>query len=466
MRLIFQAILLLILVLTPRYIFASTLQVGSGQTYSTIGAAITAAVNGDSINVHAGTYSEILNVNKSVTIQANPGDSPIINAGGASSNVITINSNSVTITGFEIRNWVGSTNHGIFIYNQDKITVSNNIIHNEGAATTYTCVYVRNSTRITIQNNLLHHCGPGTGLVVQSSHSTDNTYANGTLIISNTIHDNPDDGIDIQGQYITIDGNNIFNNMDTNWVANHPDGIQLISSLVDGFQSVNYTIIRNNTIRNHNQNIYIAGTSATSMDTNYVYVYNNVIYDDANTLVNGVNTDTACAWGIQALYQGIEIHIYNNTLGRAPNSALGLRQGVTGGTHAKNNIIDNNFVAGGSNGFYTDTPAIFSAGELNYNLYFNVGNAVNWNGAYYSSALAFHTAQPNYEANAVDGNPKLNPFPYPGLQSSSPAKGVGVNLSTYFTIDKVGSARQLAPSPWDIGALVFKTTSPGSVTIK
>jgi pectin methylesterase-like acyl-CoA thioesterase len=40
--------------------FASTLQVGSGQTYTTIGACITAASSGDTCNIHAGTYTEQL----------------------------------------------------------------------------------------------------------------------------------------------------------------------------------------------------------------------------------------------------------------------------------------------------------------------------------------------------------------------------------------------------------------------
>ena len=53
---------------------AATLQVGTGQTYSTIQAAVTAATAGDTIQVAAGTYTEQILVAKDVTINgANAG---------------------------------------------------------------------------------------------------------------------------------------------------------------------------------------------------------------------------------------------------------------------------------------------------------------------------------------------------------------------------------------------------------
>lgn len=55
-------------------VYAATLEVGSGQTYTTVASAINAASNGDIVNIHPGTYDEALEVNKELIIQSSTGD--------------------------------------------------------------------------------------------------------------------------------------------------------------------------------------------------------------------------------------------------------------------------------------------------------------------------------------------------------------------------------------------------------
>ncbi|MBN1540058.1 MAG: right-handed parallel beta-helix repeat-containing protein [Candidatus Thermoplasmatota archaeon] len=58
---------------------ASTLYVGNDQTYKTINAAVSAAIDGDTIRIFAGIYHETLSISKSLTFQGNGSASTIIN---------------------------------------------------------------------------------------------------------------------------------------------------------------------------------------------------------------------------------------------------------------------------------------------------------------------------------------------------------------------------------------------------
>lgn len=76
---------------------AAVLKVGKDQTYSTIQAAINQASDGDTIEVHAGTYDENIEIDKILTIVGN-GTSETFIEGDGTDNVITITSNWVNVS--------------------------------------------------------------------------------------------------------------------------------------------------------------------------------------------------------------------------------------------------------------------------------------------------------------------------------------------------------------------------------
>ena len=110
---------------------AATLSVGSGQTYSTIAAAITAAGDGtgDIISVEDATHTEEgITVSKSLTIQGQGAQNTIVQAhatqGSASDRVFTISSGkTVALKNMTIRN--GKTDIGGGINNSGTLTLMN-----------------------------------------------------------------------------------------------------------------------------------------------------------------------------------------------------------------------------------------------------------------------------------------------------------------------------------------------------
>ena len=68
---------------------AATLNVGAGQTHTTIGAAIAAANAGDTIQIKdSGTYNESLTIGKRITIQADIGQSPVLRGDGVTTHIL------------------------------------------------------------------------------------------------------------------------------------------------------------------------------------------------------------------------------------------------------------------------------------------------------------------------------------------------------------------------------------------
>lgn len=428
----------------------ATREVGSGQTYATIAAALSAASANDTINVHAGTYTEDVSVSVAgVRIQNNTGDSPVVDG------YFNVGSTAgVTIYGLKITGYGTSSTGGGGIQQSggSGLTVDSCEIYDA-----YGCgVYSRNSTSLTINNVTVYGMinpstsgQPGTGIIVISGHASAASYATGIAITNCAVHDNGADGIQVHGQYITISGCNIYDNIDTNWASTHPDGIQLNDATSDGYVDCQHVRIFNNIVKNSTQNIYAQGqTTGDSSVMDDIQIWNNVAYNDAGT-VNGVDMDAIVGKAIFVNGCKSSLLIANNYAGRSAGGySISVRGCGTGSTTIKNNIIQNL----AKNGLWVNESSQVTSGSVDYNIYDCVEDQIVWGSSFYSTLAAFKSTVANQEAHGVEADPLVNALPTPTLQVGSPAIGTGVDLGSTYGLDKAGNARV---APWDIGAYAY-----------
>ncbi len=315
--------------------------------YTTIQAAINAAISGDTIEVWAGTYNENLNVNKQVNLVGNGSLVTTINAGG-STDGIYVSANSVTITGFTIINsGPVSGDCGIELDTVDYCTVQDCNI-----TSTFYAIYLKYSTNCLIRNN---NCSNNIwGVPVGSS-----SYYN--IVRNNTCNDN-DYGISIAGKsenntvennvcnYNTFMGigiggatnNYIFNNtcLKNDW------GVSLSSS-------ANLNIIRNNTCNpSKEEGIYVYFFSSNNVIENnncsgpfYGILLNNNC--NRNKIKN--NTCYSSSNGIR-LNSCTDVLIKNNTC--IENSFAGI---YLGGSSNNNLICNNTLINSAEYGVYVSS---------------------------------------------------------------------------------------------------------------
>jgi parallel beta-helix repeat protein len=115
--------------------------------FNTIAEGIVTVPPGKSVIVSAGTYNEKLIINKGIVLQGAGKESTFINGLGYTGNLITIEADNVTISGFTI-DGNNSASVGIYFNNYSFISINNNIIQNN---TSYGINYSNSSP--TIENN-------------------------------------------------------------------------------------------------------------------------------------------------------------------------------------------------------------------------------------------------------------------------------------------------------------------------
>ena len=424
-------------------------EVGRGKTHASIQACHDAAAPRDICKIHPGTYTENVLVTKAIVFTASGEEMPRIVGG------FDVGSTSdVQLRGLEITTWgrFDAGSHGVQQLSGSNLTVANCRIHDGyGAA-----VYSRNSTRLTVVGNEIYGARipqtkgvvTGDGMYILSAHSVDDTFATGTHIERNVIHDNQEDGIKLQGEYFTVAANEIYNNIDTNWATSHPDGIQVNSGTGDGYRSVRHAIFAGNKIRNHTQNLFVdGGREAWCAD---IRIYNNVLYNDAG-VVNGVAMDVG-AGGFATKNLAVsgcrDVWIYNNTFGRANSDSVRLSGNAAGSVHIKNNIFANSL----RHGLIVTDAGSIADGELDYNLYFTPhGQNISFAGRWYASLGAFKSAVRTQEIHGRSGNPFLADWPKALPLPGSPVIDNGITLPEPYQTDARGTARPQG-SGWDIGA--------------
>ncbi len=165
--------------------------------FNTITEGLIAVASAKSVMVAVGAYNEKLIINKSITLQGASRDNTFITGSGLTGNLITIEADYVTITGFTIHG-ASSAAKGIYFDNCSFININNNIIQNN---ISYGINY-RNSSP-TIENNIIKN----------NNYSGIDIAAGGGGIVRNNSLIFNQHGIRTYGDSCPeINGNNISNN--------------------------------------------------------------------------------------------------------------------------------------------------------------------------------------------------------------------------------------------------------------
>jgi parallel beta-helix repeat protein len=289
--------------------------------YPTIQQAINVASSGDTVYVRAGSYNEVVVINKQINLIGENTDTTIIDGGG-NGDVVKITADLVKVDKFTIKN-SGSTwgDAGIEINSSDNCKIedcdSNNNYHgilldsssnynslsNNKVSKNIKGIWLdRSSSYNTISNNSVSDNIEGIVIDI----SCNNTVSN------NIVFNNTGDGINLHefSYYNTVSGNEISNNI---------IGIDL-------FWAVSNNLITQNQIYNNLYGIYIYNFSSNNM------IFCNIV---KNNIANGITLEGS-DWNI----------VDNNTI---INNDIGLKL-----NNAYHNTIQNNWFSGNNMGIYID----------------------------------------------------------------------------------------------------------------
>jgi hypothetical protein len=434
-------------------VFATQREVGSGQTLATMQACMNAAASGDICNVHAGTYTENVTFKANgVTLQVNTGDTVILNG-----TIDILSFSGAVVDGFQVTGFSVTSYGGIHANNTTGGIIRNNVVHDANGSG----IYVRLVTNFQIYGNSVHGMGgpccitDGDGIVAISNNSTDGTYAHGVRVYNNEVSLNHQDGIELLGQFTSVYGNNVHDNIYSDFASTHPDGIEC-NGIADNYTGCPHTLVYNNIVKNQNQNIYFDGLGTPAQNSD-IWIFNNVVYNDA-TSSTGVSMATATSSQI-ILNVGVTTYILNNTIGGTVQYFDIVLGDPTGGNnaawaftdaHVKNNIITNSLYIG----LWTYPSS--NIVEMDGNIYNNNATAmVHWGTTGNLNSISTLRSTTSMEASGQQANPLINAFPTPTLQAGSPAIGAAVNLTSlgqvFLNSDKNGVARP-STGAWDVGA--------------
>ncbi len=277
-----------------------TVDDSGGKDYNTIQAALNSANENDIILVYPGTYTENIDVNKSVAIiseSANPEDTKV-QAKNSSDHVFNVTRNNVTISGLNITDAFDPDCSGIYCAGIDNCNISNNYVTNNW----YGVSLNNSNNNILYQNDASDNIDMGILLLNSSNNTLDSNtaisnYLTGVAIgisgdnylidniasenilgfdlegpkhklINNSAYDN-DYGIRMQNsiQNILIDNNASGNNLGMSISSSH-DNILMNNSVnennLDGirlYESVNNSLNYNNVSFNSHNGIYLSNST-------------------------------------------------------------------------------------------------------------------------------------------------------------------------------------------------------------
>ena len=324
---------------------------------TTIQDAIYHAIDGDTIAVDEGTYTENVVVNHRLNIIATGlAANTIVTAADPSLPVFYLVVDGTTIQGFTITGTNSSS--GIFLDGVKNCNINNNTIQGYSHA-----IYLRESTNNNILGNIIQNNGNGISL--------DSSTAS---ITNNNIKDNPGDGINVMSSSGSVISGNTITNTGTLdgsvdaiflWEANNNQitGNTLVGggiSLAGSENPSSGNTIKNNNISQHYNGLFNQGNGISlSKANNNIIINNNITSNTVGIKIEESNNN-------QIYYN----NIYNNGQNVAMDTNSNNNQFNTanggnywGSSMPDNNndgIIDNAYIIPGMTDI-TDTSTPFSS---------------------------------------------------------------------------------------------------------
>ena len=171
---------------------AFDVDVGPGQTYTSIQSAIDNSPAGSTIVVHAGTYNERVLINKQIVLKQAPGETYYLNAAGGSP---------------------GYSGHyaAIDIVSSDAVTIDGGTFKYTGTGYNYAAIKVSYGDYHEIKNTVVHNSSQG--IWIHGGHlgsSSVNLGVDGISVHDNTIKDIAYHGIYVQRTWANVYDNTIF----------------------------------------------------------------------------------------------------------------------------------------------------------------------------------------------------------------------------------------------------------------
>jgi WD40 repeat protein len=160
----------------------------SGCDFTSIQAAITAATDGSTIQVKAGTYQESLTITKPLSVLGEGPDKTIIQGG-----IVILATKVVNVTGFTVKG------QGIQVQDSQAVSLLNNVI-DQGASDGLS---IANSGTVTVRGSTIQN-SKGSGIVI--------ALGSKAIISANTIRANDGDGISLGSSQADLRGNIVAGN--------------------------------------------------------------------------------------------------------------------------------------------------------------------------------------------------------------------------------------------------------------
>ncbi|MER7043866.1 right-handed parallel beta-helix repeat-containing protein [Streptomyces jumonjinensis] len=297
---------------------ASTLIVGQnpttcpGQAFTSIQAAVNAAVSGDTIQVCPGTYNEVVTIttpnltligtttppsNCDVVVAPDPTTDSIIAFTNVSDGVVNLEADNLSFQGFTVQNGgSGPATSGIFTSNlHSGYSITNNLIQNNLIG-----IYLNTSTPAT-QSEVAHNCirqnnlgTPAAGDGIYSDQGLHNV-----LIDNNALFQNDNNGMLItKADPFTVDNVNINNNVSHQegaflGIFSSTNSLVTDNTIVDDVrqaiaiadENTGLQVLRN-TIQGGGRGIYAVSTFAPPLTSSQVTISDNNI---SNTSGDGIS---------------------------------------------------------------------------------------------------------------------------------------------------------------------------------